>query len=335
MNAYIDKIGVIDKQGLNHIVSLEKGLNIITGRSSTGKSALIEIFDYCFGSSDFTIPEGVITKNAEIYFVLLKLKDRKLLLGRRNKSSKIFIKEFDESDFEDGCISLEVFFAHNFLTLPHFKKELGHYFGINITDTELELTSSFYRGQKNPSPSIRSFMSYMLQHQNLIANKHAVFYRFDEKEKREQAIEHFKIFLGLVDRKYFLISQKLDRYKSQLRKLEQLAPKIDGFRRSTKLRIESLLEEYEAIAGCCLGDITSDKAYKNPIKTLKELQKIQVKLDSSSSKNNKFIEDYEELRSEVISLRDKMNGIEDERYNLRKKIETIIEKVEIYLRNSG
>ena len=62
---------------------------------------------------------------------------------------------------------------------------------------------------------------------------------------------------------------------------------------------------------------------------------LESKLKDYIDKNNKFIEDYEELRSEVISLKDKMNGIEDERYNLRKKIETIIEKVEIYLRNSG
>ena len=62
---------------------------------------------------------------------------------------------------------------------------------------------------------------------------------------------------------------------------------------------------------------------------------LESKLKDYIDKNNKFIEDYEELRSEVISLRDKMNVIEDERYNLKKKIETIIEKVEIYLRNSG
>ena len=68
---------------------------------------------------------------------------------------------------------------------------------------------------------------------------------------------------------------------------------------------------------------------------MKSMDHLESKLKDYIDKNNKFIEDYEELRSEVISLRDKMNGIEDERYNLRKKIETIIEKVEIYLRNSG
>ena len=35
-------------------------VNIITGRSLTGKSAIIDIIDYCLGRSAFTVPEGVI-----------------------------------------------------------------------------------------------------------------------------------------------------------------------------------------------------------------------------------------------------------------------------------
>jgi DNA repair ATPase RecN len=34
------------------------GLNVITGRSSTGKSALSEIIEYCMGRSTFNVPEG-------------------------------------------------------------------------------------------------------------------------------------------------------------------------------------------------------------------------------------------------------------------------------------
>ncbi|EJG0217771.1 DUF3732 domain-containing protein, partial [Vibrio parahaemolyticus] len=215
MNVHIEQIGVIDKKGACHIVPLKEGVNIITGRSSTGKSALIEIVDYCFGSSDFTIPDGVITKHAEIYFLLLKLENSKLLLGRRNKSTKAFIKEFDSEYLDEHGINLSTFTSHNFLTISNFNKELGCYLGLAVTDTELDVNSALYRKTKKPAPSVRSFMSYMLQHQNLIANKHAVFYRFDEKEKREQAIEHFKIFLGLVDQEYFLVSQKLDRYNTQ------------------------------------------------------------------------------------------------------------------------
>ena len=61
---------------------------------------------------------------------------------------------------------------------------------------------------------------------------------------------------------------------------------------------------------------------------------LESKLKDYIDKNNKIIDNYEELKSEVLSLRDKMKKIEDERYNLRQKVDTIIEKVEIYLRNS-
>ena len=61
---------------------------------------------------------------------------------------------------------------------------------------------------------------------------------------------------------------------------------------------------------------------------------LESKLKDYIDKNNKIIDNYEELKSEVFSLRDKMKQIEDERYNLRQKVDTIIEKVEIYLRNS-
>ena len=47
MRSYIKYLGVIDKLDNCHYISLKEGLNIITGRSSTGKSAIIELFDYC------------------------------------------------------------------------------------------------------------------------------------------------------------------------------------------------------------------------------------------------------------------------------------------------
>ncbi len=60
MKSLIHEIGVIDKQGNKHPVNLKNGLNVVTGKSSTGKSALIEIFDYCFGSGENTIPKVLL-----------------------------------------------------------------------------------------------------------------------------------------------------------------------------------------------------------------------------------------------------------------------------------
>ena len=53
MKTLIHEIGVIDQQGLKHPVNFKAGLNVVTGKSSTGKSALIEIFDYDQNSKVF------------------------------------------------------------------------------------------------------------------------------------------------------------------------------------------------------------------------------------------------------------------------------------------
>ena len=74
MKCHISYLGIIDKYDNCHYISFQEGLNIITGRSSTGKSAIIEIFDYCTGNGENTVPEGVITENAHLYFVVLVTK---------------------------------------------------------------------------------------------------------------------------------------------------------------------------------------------------------------------------------------------------------------------
>jgi len=58
------------------VLSLRPGqLNIITGASKTGKTALIEIVDYCMGSSECRIPEGVIRRAVEWVGVRLSVRD--------------------------------------------------------------------------------------------------------------------------------------------------------------------------------------------------------------------------------------------------------------------
>src|SRR5688572_20212166 len=98
MKAHIRHIGIVSHDDSVYAVSFTPGVNVITGKSSTGKSAMIEIFDYCFGSEDFTVPDGVITENSVIYFVVLKVKESNLILARRTGGRDAFVRE--ESDDE-------------------------------------------------------------------------------------------------------------------------------------------------------------------------------------------------------------------------------------------
>lgn len=322
MSSYISFIGVIDNSGLVHSVPFKQGLNVITGKSSTGKSALMEIFDYCFGSSEFTVPVGEITNHSEIYFVIFRLQNSYLVLARNDLQKKAFIKEVDDlnvDDYDQPKFTSNFFDKKYFLPLSDFNKELGGYFGLNITNVDTDLESIGYRGKKSPAPSIRSFTSFMLQHQNLIANKHAVFYRFDEKEKREQVIEHIKIFLGLVDQEYFLLTQKLNTYKLNLRKLNNSIPKITQKRARIKSKIDDILNEYNVISGIELEGFTAQKIIQNPTKWLDKLYKLELKVDSTSDKNSNFISTKEKER---LTLTDKLREIERQYRNVKSSIDS-------------
>src|ERR1051325_4234718 len=112
MRSNILHIGIINKANRVDSVSFTNGVNVITGKSSTGKSAMIEICDYCFGSSEFPVPDGVITDNSQIYLVVIRVKEAALILARRPDSNEAFLKEeVDEELISDPKALAMSYFA--------------------------------------------------------------------------------------------------------------------------------------------------------------------------------------------------------------------------------
>lgn len=303
MKPYVLFIGVVDDIGKNHSVRFKPGLNVVTGKSSTGKSALIEIYDYCFGSSDYTVPVGKITEVAKIFFVVLKRGGKYLVLARAPKSANVFIREVSEIPLigDMPIFDSDWFSSNHFLHLSNFNKELGFYFNLNITDVGEDDEERFHRGRKKSSPSIRSFTSFNLQHQNLIANKHAVFYRFDQKEKREQVIEHMKVFLGFVDQKYFFKSQELKALEKQKRALELSIPKKTLTIERKRNELKRRLDEYKVLTGKDLVSENLDLLINNPTKWLEEIRGIQVYFDSGAEFNNEALTKLESEQKKAYS----------------------------------
>lgn len=275
MKTLIHEIGVIDKQGVKHPVNFQAGLNVVTGKSSTGKSALIEIFDYCFGSDENTIPKGVITNSASIYYVALAVNAQNILIARDpDIASRAFFRRIDT--FDTAEVDREYFNVSYFRPLPEFKKHLRDFF-VDIDDVDESLVAKAYRGgRKAPTPSIRSFSSFMLQHQNLVANKHALFYRFDEKEKRDQAIEHTKIFLGLVDQKFFHLSQEKERLTAEVRHLERSKETNKRAVDSYKQKVGPELSQLYALMGFEEEPLSLEKVLRHPQNAKDELDEIIV-----------------------------------------------------------
>lgn len=276
MKTLIHEIGVIDKQGKKHPVKFKKGLNVVTGKSSTGKSALIEIFDYCFGSAENTIPKGVITTSAAIYYVALSINDQDMVIARDpGLSKKAFFRSAEVFNSDD--IEYEYFNVNYFRPLDDFKKFLrGFFLDIDDVDESLAARATRRFNAKAATPSIRSFSSFILQHQNLVANKHALFYRFDEKEKRDQAIDHTKIFLGLVDQKYFHLSQEYERLTLEVKRLERQKETNKRTSDNYKQNVEPVLSQLYAMMGFKEEPLSLQTVLRNPQVGKDRLDKIIV-----------------------------------------------------------
>ncbi|EPJ48299.1 MAG: hypothetical protein OFPII_06680 [Osedax symbiont Rs1] len=276
MKTLIHEIGIIDKQGNKHPVKFKKGLNIVTGKSSTGKSALIEIFDYCFGNSENTIPKGVITASASIYYVALLANEQDMVIARDpGIASKAFFRRVESLNTDD--IDSDYFNSRYFRPLGEFKKHLRDFF-LDIDDVDESLAARANRrfNNKAATPSIRSFSSFILQHQNLVANKHALFYRFDEKEKRDQAIDHTKIFLGLVDQKYFHLSQEKERLSSEVRGLERKKEINKRASENYKHHVGPVLSQLYALMGFKEEPLSLEKMLRHPQDAKEQLDIIIV-----------------------------------------------------------
>lgn len=312
MNCFLRYIGVIDLKEKLHHIRLEPGLNIITGKSSTGKSAILEIFDYCMGSEEDTIPVGKITERAEIFFIVLQFPTYMLVAARNKGANRCFLLQMQATN-ENTLLKLldqpkAFFHSKHYMPLADFKKNLGRHFAITLENIDEDPHRRAAGLDKSATPTVRSFSSFMLQHQNLIANKHAIFYRFDEKRKRDQAIEHFKILMGLVDEQYFDLYKDLELAKQELKKIQAQIPKQAQRKEETIARYKRLLAEYISIAGVQLLEASAEDIYARPQYFLNLIRCRPVKVDVLSDESEKRQEQLKIEKAEALAKKREIQG---------------------------
>ncbi|MCP5213362.1 MAG: DUF3732 domain-containing protein [Hahellaceae bacterium] len=320
MKTLIHEIGIIDKQDNKHPVNFKKGLNVVTGKSSTGKSALIEIFDYCFGSGDNTIPKGVITDSAAIYYVALSVNEQEMVIARDPElSTKAFFRRVEVFDSDE--IQRDYFNSNYFRPLDEFKKHLrGFFLDIDDVDESLAAKANRRSNAKAATPSIRSFSSFILQHQNLVANKHALFYRFDEKEKRDQAINHTKIFLGLVDQKYFHLSQEYERLSGEMNRLKRQKDANNRATDNYKQKVGPVLSQLYAMMGFEDEPLSLHAILRNPEDAKNQLDKIIVP-EKINHNSDAVTQRYNQLKLERSQKTAKLRKLQRQSASINKHIQ--------------
>ena len=176
-----------------------EGVNVITGDSGKGKSALIFIIDYCLGSEKCAIPTGLIRNSTMWFGILLQFSDKQVLLARKEPSLGDGDMYLDESE----TISIPENLSKN-CNVADVKALMNNYLNLtNINFSENETVGFF------SSPSSRDIVSLVFQPQHIIANAYALFFKADTYEHREKLKSIFPYVLGIIDDEILELKEEL------------------------------------------------------------------------------------------------------------------------------
>lgn len=298
MKSYIKDIVIFNKNGEKRVVPLEQGVNIITGESKTGKSALVEIIDYCLCSTRCTIPKGKITEFAYLYSLVMAIGDNTYVIARYNwnDGGKMhFIKE--KEDFELEKLELSYFMEKSQLLCKYVKDEIEYALGLLITNMAKDAE------QQGKKASLRNMVSYLFQHQNLMASKFALFYRFSDFYKRKDVIDQFPVFAGMISQEYYSDLIQLNTLKDQLKQKYKKQKANEKSTAYIKERLSTLLLDYFALLE---QDFDENISVQKMLKIASDLPEFD---DTQLYGESKITERYSELNDELEDLRNKEREI--------------------------
>lgn len=307
MKSYIKAIIIFNENDEKRLVPLKQGVNIITGESKTGKSALVEIIDYCLCSTRCTIPKGKITDFSYLYVLVMGIGDNTYIIARYNwdNGGKMYFSK-EEKDFNYKVLSLDYFSEKPTLPYKDAQYEIECALGLFVTNMA---TDADQQGKK---ASLRNMVSYLFQHQNLMASKFALFYRFSDYYKRKDIIDQFPVFAGMISQEYYSDLIQLNTLKAQLKQKYKKQKANEKSTAYIKENLSPLLTDYFALLEKDFDDKISAQKMLKMASNLPEFDDTQLFGESKIAERYSVLnEKLEELRNEEREILLKIKNIDN------------------------
>jgi hypothetical protein len=215
-----------------------KRLNVVTGVPSRGKSALLEIVDYCMGRRDFTVPEGVVRDTSSWYGVALTHEGERTWAlrpepkpGRETTSDMMLIPDALEAPprFEELAVN-----ADRKAVRAHLDARLGIDSG-EIRREEWRLRSALH-------VSVAQAILLCLQGQNEVMNKTLLFHRQADPPLADDLEAALPFFLGAVDPETPALHARLTKARRVLERARRRLAVAESAAERADERVASLLE---------------------------------------------------------------------------------------------
>ena len=260
-------------------------VNIITGASRTGKSALIPIIDYCLGSDKCKIPVDIIRNACSWFGVLFDMENEQILLCRREPADKA--STGDMYILRDKTIQIPELIDKN-TNLDSIKDMLNELFGMSFL--ELDPDAGIYR------PSYRDFMAFLFQPQNIVANADVIFYKADTMEHRKKLIDVFPYALGAVTPEVLAKRKEIERLSKIAEKYQRDLNQVKAVADSWKQEVSGWLTQAREYGLTAFSPSDTD-SYERQVDELQAISKKRIGDVKVTSEQVTF------LSEEIITLR--------------------------------
>lgn len=240
MTMQILDIVLYSHDGRRREVKLGAGrMNIITGDSKTGKSALIDIVDYCFGAGECRVPEGPIRRCVAWFGLRMLVDSGQVFVARRCPAPAA---STSEECFVDIGESVELPSADGLRQTTNGKGLAGllaRWCGIENNLHEPPA------GQTRPAltATVRHALALCLQTQNEISRREQLFHGASDTFVERALRDTLPYFLGAVDGEHVRKQEELRRLRDQLRAIERQLAELRAVRGDGVSKAATLLAQ--------------------------------------------------------------------------------------------
>lgn len=226
MNFGFDSIMLWSKGGqFRSLTFLRNKVNVLSGESHTGKSALLDVIDYCFLASSHKLPDSVINENVEWYGLKFYVNDKTYALARKSPRG--------------NNVSNDYYFS-SLGTVPDAPVVNAREDDIRaILEAEFKIdgkvTISYGGGalRANSKVSFRYFFLFNTISEDIITNSKVFFDKQSEDRYREALPRIFDMALGIDDLANMSVRERKEALEKDLvraeRKNSQLRSGRDDF----------------------------------------------------------------------------------------------------------
>lgn len=270
-------------------------INIISGASRTGKSAIIPIIDYCLASGSCYIPVKTIRNACSWFGIVIQTGSSQILLARREPGMQKCTDDMYLIEGNDIQIPNE---PEKNITADAVKKYLDQLSELSFLEIEVGTTNQYFG-----RPSFRDLMAFCFQPQNIVANANTLFYRADSAEHRTKLINIFPYILGAVTPDILAKRQEIDGIEKELKQKEREVERLKHISDKWLIDINGWLSAATELGLLDNATNSENATYEMQVEMLSSLTN-KTAFDSSV-----LMQSIEHSSQEIVQLRQEENDI--------------------------